>query len=206
MYSIETSHTLLKILNILIVIGFCLGFILFLLKKLIASCSSTDDPKPPPSSSLPSAENIDQALKMDWSDGIIALNTLISDKLQNIPFSELSHAEQVFYSIDYLQMEINNGGYDQYFFNSSGEFAHEALAGMREIGANLMADIHAKAMTVFPDSVVPKDRAERQKLLEQAGEKAEEMFDSLDSKFYEYSDPLEDLLLDYVKKNVDEFR
>lgn len=206
MNSLETSYSLLNILYVLLGVGLLLSILLFLLKKLIASCPSTDDLKTTPSSSLPTAENIDQVLEMDWSDGIIALNTLIENKLHDMPFAELSHAEQVFYSIDYLQMEINNGGYEQYFYNSSGEYAHEALAGMREVGANLMADIQAKAMSVFPNSIVPKDRAERQELLEQAGEEAEDLLDSLDSQFYEYPDPLEQMLLDYVKANVDEFR
>ena len=38
--------------------------------------------------------------------------------------------------VDELEAEINNGGFDQYFFNSAGDKAAEAINALEAIGAN----------------------------------------------------------------------
>jgi len=47
--------------------------------------------------------------------------------------------------------EVGNGGFDQYFCNSSGDCAEIVLAGLKEIGADDAAVIMLRAMSIFPD-------------------------------------------------------
>ncbi len=112
----------------------------------------------------------------------------------------LTEPQQDFYFNQNLEREINNGGFNQYFFNSSGNFTHETLASLRKIGASKTADILQEAIDQFPNSLVPKDRADRQNILEQIEEKANEVWEQLDQKFYEYEDDLNDLNIEYIKK------
>jgi len=81
--------------------------------------------------------------------------------------------------IDELEMSINNGGFDQYFFNSYGEDALEAAAYLRLIKADKMADIVDSAISKFPDGKVPKDRDDRQDILEKISPESDAQFKSL---------------------------
>jgi uncharacterized protein DUF4375 len=43
--------------------------------------------------------------------------------------------------------EVINGGVSQFFSNSSGNWAHESLVGLRQIGAALCVELLEKALT-----------------------------------------------------------
>jgi hypothetical protein len=104
-----------------------------------------------------------------------------------------------------LEREINNGGFNQYFFNSSGDFAHKTVQSLQTIGANKTADILQKAIDQFPNSNVPEDRTERQEILEQIQETADVVWEDLDQKFFSYEDDLNTLNIEFVRKNRDKF-
>jgi hypothetical protein len=56
------------------------------------------------------------------------------------------------------------------------------------------------AIDQFPSSRVPKDITERRQLLEKIEEKADEVWEQLDERFYD-NDDLEDLNIQYIKQN-----
>ena len=66
----------------------------------------------------------------------------ISSKLSKDPEKEyesllkLSKSEQAIYIIWNLEAEINNGGFNQYYFNSSGQFADLTPDALKLIKAN----------------------------------------------------------------------
>src|SRR5690554_5542065 len=104
-----------------------------------------------------------------------------------------------------LDREINNGGFNQYFINSSGDNSHETILSLKSIGADKTATILQKAIEQFPDKAVPKDRDERIEVVEQIEEIADEIWSELDEKFYEYEDDLNSLNIEYIKKYKDFF-
>ena len=107
--------------------------------------------------------------------------------------------------VENLEREVNNGGFNQFYFNSSGDYAHETLNGLNTIGAHRMADILTKANSVWPNQTVPKDWTERQNVQETIEEKADPVWQQCDNDFYEYPDDLAGLLLDYVKQHKADF-
>ena len=113
----------------------------------------------------------------------------------------LTPPQKHFFFNQNLEREINNGGFNQYFYNSSGDYAHETLASLQAIGTNTNADILQQAIDQFPSSNVPKNRQERQNVLEQIAAKAKEVWENLDQKFYAYEDDLNELNLQYVKQH-----
>ncbi|NOT52744.1 MAG: DMP19 family protein [Chitinophagaceae bacterium] len=117
----------------------------------------------------------------------------------------LTEPQKNFYYNQELEREINNGGFSQFFYNSSGDFAHETLTSLRAIGATKTANILQQAIDQFPDSIVPKERLHRQNILEQIHDKAGEIWDQLDEKFYKYEDNLYDLNWGYIKQNRSSF-
>lgn len=117
----------------------------------------------------------------------------------------LTQPQKNFFFNQNLEREINNGGFNQFFYNSSGDYSHETLTSLQAIGANKTADILRQAIDQFPNSTVPKDRQERQSDLEQIEANANEVWEQLDQRFYAYEDDLNELNLKYVKQHRSSF-
>src|SRR6185369_14940424 len=45
-------------------------------------------------------------------------------------FAGLSEVEKQYFAVGLLELEVYNGGFDQYFFNSSGSFYRYAVLGL----------------------------------------------------------------------------
>lgn len=74
----------------------------------------------------------------------------------------LSKPERIFYVTQTLEMEVNNGGFSQFFYNSSGNFSNGLVAAFSAIFAPKTAKICAKAISAFGQEI-PVDRDERKK-------------------------------------------
>ena len=62
--------------------------------------------------------------------------------------------------------QVCNGGFSQFFFNSYGELAEEALNGFHMFGMTECADIFEQAYAAFPVRPIPKSREHRVLLLD----------------------------------------
>ncbi len=58
-------------------------------------------------------------------------------------------SRQAIYMIWCLEGEVNNGGYNQFYFNSSGEFYKHLPDALRLVGAHKFADITERANAVY---------------------------------------------------------
>ena len=150
--------------------------------------------------------NIDDLL--DQSEGldvIFALQEKIAKKEGESGYDSLTEAEKIFLCVEAVENEVNNGGFHQYFFNSAGDSAQDAPAAFMAIGADYTAELVSRACAVFPGGEAPRNRGERQDLLEEIGYEADETLGKLDDAFYEYQDDIAGLLLKYVKENRNQF-
>ncbi len=120
-------------------------------------------------------------------------------------FTELTKPEQVYVCVSWVEAEVNNGGFDQFFYNSAGNHALETVEALDLIGANHTAEIVRRANGRFGESGPSQVRIERQAQLEKITGNSEGAFDDLDEAFYEYKDDLGALLKAYVKANEKEF-
>lgn len=147
---------------------------------------------------LLSAENINSSIIE--LDNFIAEACAYGDELD-----ELSEPQKHFYFNQNLEREINNGGFNQFFLNSSGDFAHETLVSLDAVGAIHTAKILQLAIDQFPQKNAPKERDARQKVMEQIEDKVGTVWEQLDQQFFEYKDDLNQLNLDFVKRNKTHF-
>lgn len=152
--------------------------------------------------------NLETILKMDNETSIvIAIDDYLNEKSDYCEKIEtLNESQKTFITIESLEREINNGGFNQFYFNSSGDFSHESINALIKIGANKTAEIVKKANSQFPDKKVPKDRTERQEILEQIEDKADEIWEICDTDFYKYEDNLAGLLIEFVKNSKSDFQ
>ncbi|GHT34296.1 hypothetical protein FACS189434_10190 [Bacteroidia bacterium] len=136
------------------------------------------------------------------TDIIIEIFDAVAALIENDDLKELSEPQKNFYFNQVFEMEINNGGFSQYFLNN-GQYAHETVHSLKAIGAEKTADLLQKAINKFPKSKVPKDWDERCNRLEKIEDKDDEIWDKFDDKFYDYEDNLNELNLNYIRENID---
>src|SRR5204863_8910682 len=98
------------------------------------------------------------------------------------------------------------GGLHQFFFNDAGKLAPDALRGLEMVGAPATASILRRAMSVFPDGIVPPEQADRREFLcEVLTPEQEKLLDDLTSEFYQSPEPVAELLDAYVERHPEEF-
>ena len=142
----------------------------------------------------------------DTNNYVVDMCTAICDKCQyGEAMENLNEFERVFYVAQLLEMEVNNGGFSQFFYNSSGDFSGELVHVFTEIGAMKTAEICKKALEAFGREI-PMNRDEREEMLdEMESEEIDEILSECDDAFYEYEDDLNALNYAYIMKYKDNF-
>lgn len=137
------------------------------------------------------------------TDFVIALDNYVCVKCEyGDKISALSKPERVFFVMQCLEREVNNGGFSQFFFNSSGDYANEIVDACMEIGAIKTAEICKKAVSIYGGEV-PADRDARDELLDDEANAA--VLDECDEAFFEYEEDLASLCQTYALKNKEFF-
>ncbi|MBN1216196.1 MAG: DMP19 family protein [Candidatus Lokiarchaeota archaeon] len=138
-------------------------------------------------------------------DAIIEIDNLLTPIFYQNP-NKLSLPEKNIAIIEELEREINNGGFNQFFFNSAGDYSRNILTALKTIGSTFFLNIFERAIAMFPNSEVPKDRNTRQEFLEKIEEEANPIWEKLDREFYKYEEDIYSLMIDYIKNNINDFR
>lgn len=147
--------------------------------------------------------NLKDILKIeDATEFVSELNEHIGEKCQyGDDMNALSAPERLFYVVQTLEMEVNNGGFSQFFYNSSGAFAEELVRAFERIGASRTAEICGRALAALGREL-PVDRDEREEMLDELDSDAvNDALEECDDAFYEYADDLDALNQAYVLKN-----
>jgi hypothetical protein len=138
----------------------------------------------------------------DINDSIVRIDDYICGLCESGDKLELlSDPQRIFYYVQNFEREVNNGGFKQFYNNASGAFAHETTYSLKIIGAYKTAKIVMQANDEFPGRHVPKDRSERQKIVEQIQDSSNEVWKELDQRFLEHEEDLNAYNLEFVRKN-----
>src|SRR5690606_38992919 len=79
------------------------------------------------------------------------------------------------FAAHWLQSEVRNGGFDQFFANSTGVLAPEAELGFKAIGMPNAAAVIAEQMAWF-GPVYPREREDRERKLEKGSRLLSRLF------------------------------
>lgn len=123
---------------------------------------------------------------------------IVSRKVEARGYESLSQAEQVVYCIWWLEGEVNNGGFYQFFLNSSGDLYSETSAALLKIGATRTSGLLETACRLAFDDAPSKDQAKRQAALDSRGANLVDDLSELDRRFYEYEEDLTQLVNRYL--------
>ena len=139
------------------------------------------------------------------AEKITRIGEIIGKKIpEKDNFSNLNEFEKTFIYLDVLEDNVTNGGFIQFFFNSSGQFTHEVFQAYMAIKAENTVDILTKAIYLFPVIPVPKNLRIRQQILMEKNTNID-LWDELDTQFYKYEDNIISLTLAYVRNNIAHF-
>ena len=137
----------------------------------------------------------------------ILINLSSSEKTSfgKVEFAAQSVPQKVFSALWEVEAEVNNGGFSQYFVNSSAESASFVVEALETIGAPRTADICKRALnTAFP-SGLPQSAEEIRSMAALFPNQVLTELEPLDQEFFSYPHDLTGLLFAYVSQHPEEF-
>jgi len=156
---------------------------------------------------------IDQSTTAEHvSDGYLAYHGMndVSDRVYDAyekkKWEGLTELQQNFYAVYELDAEVNNGGLHQYFSNSSGEHAREALRGLYAIGMPERAKRLKKEFDRFGVNGPSKDPTIFVGQLDKLSKTSEDPFDAYDTAYYSDKSSIAAYLAKYAVKNKESFK
>ncbi len=162
-----------------------------------------------------SSEDGEEQLSLaDIPDGRLeqVLNDRIAKKVAALGTTELkavkalSRGERMFYVTWQAENEIKNGGFEQYFDNSSGVFAREAVLAFKLVGAKKHVVLMRRAIAAYVRSnpkqkLIKVDKAVKGYLKKYKDSK----FGKVDRAFLDSEENLSELRIKYIRAHPDEF-
>lgn len=206
-------NELIMIVATVVVAGILYMF--FQKKSSAASNETTGSPIDNMRSSLDSAYAF-QGDIWEQEDRIIQYhiyNALCEKSNYGEEFSKLNEYEKVFLVMDKLDMEVNNGGFDQFFDNTDGHYNDILVSSAEAIKAYDIAKICRKALAIYAKNVdaesVIEKRAYHDSMEYMQIYKYDPIFPDLnkcDDAFYASKDYITGLSVQYAKENKEQFR
>jgi len=116
-------------------------------------------------------------------------------------------SRQAIYMIWALEAEVNNGGYNQFYSNSSGQYYKHLPEALRLVGAYKFADLTQRANDTF-EKEYEQITKEQDGTIEGFSKSYENNpLNDFDDEFYELyqSEKLQQIQVDYIRNNKKEF-
>jgi hypothetical protein len=138
--------------------------------------------------------NIKEILEgnLENADVFFELTNQVMDKGIEEGFDSLSENEKYLFMVLKMLMEVNNGGFHQYFLNTDGVYSKDTLHFLNLIKETNFSNLLNKAINIFEAEVTEDEKNDK--------------FNELDSEFYELNeDKYESLYnrcVDYIKDSL----
>lgn len=126
------------------------------------------------------------------------------DVVEKNGWDALTVTEKYICAIEELNAEVNNGGFAQYYFNSSGDHWEHAQKGLTAMGAKQRHQLMSATVNKFGDSMPSVDRDARASQLSKIVHSNEDPFHEQDGAWYKIEDEnLDRLMFKYNLANLD---
>ena len=136
---------------------------------------------------------------------VVAFETALIQKVSSLGSEALSLPERDVLAVEALEREVNNGGYRQFFLNSSNEYAGEIVDALKRIGCPRTAAITARAVSVLPAGMAatPESLAV---FMEQDDSDRDGRLTECDDAYYDSGEDIATALLQYLVQHRDSVR
>lgn len=91
-------------------------------------------------------------------DKFYEIADIVVEREGEMTFNSLKQEEKNIYMLDNLLSEINNGGLDQYFFNTDGKFVTDTINLLKQIGQPDFAELIHRASEIYNSDSPDEDK------------------------------------------------
>lgn len=131
---------------------------------------------------------------------VLAFEQALQQKVVRVGQANLTEEERVILAIEAIEREVNNGGYHQFFINSSKKYAAIVVDALNRIGCAETAILTQKAIDLLgivgPITVEAVDRE-----IYVDDEERNERLNECDLRYYQTAGDLAEPLLEFIKNN-----
>ncbi len=155
-----------------------------------------------------SGQKAEQLLALEGkyrTDSLVsAFEQAILGKLNREGKDALTEEERIVLAVEALEREVNNGGFDQFFTNSSCEFVPVIVNALRRIGCRKAANIAQRAIQATGVSELTPEAIGDAMSAEDG--KRQGKLSRCDNSYYETAEPIADRLFAFIKANKSAFK
>jgi len=134
---------------------------------------------------------------------VLGFEEAIQNKAKQKGEHSLSEEERFVLAVEALEREVNNGGYEQFFTNSSRLFAPIIVRALQGIGCPVTAAISQTAIDALGISELSAEAIET--VMRKTDSNLAAKLQECDETYYSGSEPIADQLFAYIKANRDRF-
>lgn len=133
------------------------------------------------------------------------ISQFVKDKEHEIERGKsLSYGQKALYYWWYLDAQVTNGGFVQFYYNGYGPYVSTIIKGLEHIGDTEMANLVKKADKIYQKNKKLMDKAQKSDLFgSDLYDRLDEM-SLLDDKYYEMNERTMSLIESYIRKNPNE--
>jgi hypothetical protein len=117
---------------------------------------------------------------------------------------KLSPGQKALYFFWYLDAEVENGGFIQFYHNKTDHYLPSIIEGLRFLKDKQMIDLIEEAEDIFQRNVKLFEKAKTIESFSKLYEKLKE-FSELDTRYYKLREKTIALIENYIKENPKEF-
>ena len=133
---------------------------------------------------------------------VVAFETALGQKAAKRGMAHLSQPELDVLAVEALEREVNNGGYGQFFLNSSNEYVHLVVDALKRIGCPVTASITERAIAALPKGTAMSPE-NLEAVMKDADDDRDEELQRCDEAYYSSGENIANRLLEYLLANRD---
>jgi hypothetical protein len=136
---------------------------------------------------------------------VVAFESALDEKVSRTGLKNLTDEEWVILAVEALEREVNNGGYRQFFINSSCGFAPIIVEALNRAGCTQAAELTQRAIdTLNIQGPITVDSICL--VMEDDDEERDDKLDACDKQYFAAVGDLSGPLLEFIKSNRDKVK
>lgn len=150
-------------------------------------------------------QSVDELLAMEPThrvDSLVqAFEQALDEKAGQVGFEGLSQEERIILAVEALEREVNNGGYGQFFENSSCEYAGFIVEALNRIQCKQTAEITARAIDGLHLHVLSQEAIEA--VMQRDDVDRDDQLNECDEQYYSAGEDIAGQLFQFIKSHKD---
>src|SRR5687767_3139073 len=150
-----------------------------------------------------SGETVDELLELEGryriDSLVLAFEQAMDLKAMRLGADALTREERTILAVEALEREVNNGGYSQFFVNSSNEYADLIVDALERIGCPMTAEITRTAIAAV--SGMSRPAGEIKHGLWEVNEECAVALAECDKRYFAGTENIAEQLFNFIKAN-----